>query len=196
MLLVGIWCADKPAPWQPPSAMTDHALPWLAERAPVATLVKKRQDGVMARSTNTQFAVAVHVLVILAIAPEGHTVSSEELSKSANVNPVYVRRVLGPMRNAGLVRSRSGANGGWELVVDPAQITLEKVWLVLQGDEPVLGLHGPDPTCVTGRSVQKSLVSIDRRVADAVATALGHFTVQEIAQGVPEAALLLEGTRL
>ncbi len=150
----------------------------------------------MARSTNTRFAVAVHVLVILTVAPDDQAVSSEELSKSANVNPVYVRRVLGPMRNAGLVRSRSGANGGWELAVDPAEITLEQVWLVLQGDEPVLGLHGPDPSCVTGRSVQKSLVSIDRTVAHAVATALGHFTVREISQGVPEAALLLEGTRL
>ncbi|MEU9438039.1 Rrf2 family transcriptional regulator [Streptomyces sp. NPDC048252] len=146
----------------------------------------------MARSTNTQFAVAVHVLVILTIAADGHAVSSEELSKSANVNPVYVRRVLGPMRNAGLVRSRSGVNGGWELAADPAQIPLAQVWLVLQGDEPVLGLHGPDPSCVTGRSVQKSLVSIDRTVAHAVATALGHFTVQDIAQGVPEAARLLE----
>ncbi|MEV6615676.1 Rrf2 family transcriptional regulator [Streptomyces sp. NPDC051051] len=146
----------------------------------------------MARSTNTQFAVAVHVLVILTLAADGHAVSSEELSKSANVNPVYVRRVLGPMRNAGLVRSRSGVNGGWELAVEPAQITLEQVWLLLQGDEPVLGLHGPDPSCVTGRSVQQSLVSIDRMIAHAVATTLGHFTVQDISQGVPEAARLLE----
>ncbi|WP_121710222.1 Rrf2 family transcriptional regulator [Streptomyces sp. E5N91] len=146
----------------------------------------------MARSTNTQFAVAVHVLVILATATDGRVVSSEELAQSANASSVYVRRVLGPMRNAGLVRSRSGAHGGWELAAEPAQITLEQVWLVLQGDEPVLALHGADPTCVTGRSVTRALASIDRTIAHAVATALGHFTVQDLAQGVPEAAQLLE----
>ncbi|KPI32859.1 transcriptional regulator, BadM/Rrf2 family [Actinobacteria bacterium OV320] len=145
----------------------------------------------MARSTNTQFAVAVHVLTMLAGVTDGRAMSSEELSKSANVNAVYVRRVLGHMRNAGLVRSRPGVNGGWELVADAAQIKLREVWQVLQGDEPVLGLHGPDPTCVTGRSVQKSLASIDRTVADAVATALGYFTVQDVLEGVPDAAQLL-----
>jgi Rrf2 family protein len=147
----------------------------------------------MARSTNTQFAVAVHVLVILTGFSNGRPVSSEELAKSANVNSVYVRRVLGPMRNAGLVRSRSGANGGWELAAEPGKITLEQVWLVLQGDDPVLGLHGPDPTCVAGRSVQRSLMSIDHTVASAVATALRHITVQDISQGVPETVELLEG---
>jgi Rrf2 family protein len=140
----------------------------------------------VARSTNTQFAVAVHVLVILTGVTDGRAVSSGELSKSVDVDSVHVRRVLGPMRNAGLVRSRSGVNGGWELAADPARITLEQVWLVLQGDEPVRGLHGPDPTCLTGRSVQRSLMSIDRTVAHAVATTLGHFSVQDIAQGAPE----------
>lgn len=81
----------------------------------------------MARSTNTQFAVAVHVLTYLAGVTEGHAVSSEELSKSANVNPVYVRRVLGPLREAALVRSRPGVRGGWELAADPSVITLEQV---------------------------------------------------------------------
>ncbi|MEU5697390.1 Rrf2 family transcriptional regulator [Streptomyces aurantiacus] len=142
----------------------------------------------MARSTNTQFAVAVHVLTYLAGVTEGRTVSSEELSKSANVNPVYVRRVLGPLRGARLVRSRSGVHGGWELTADPADITLEQVWLLLQGDTPVLGLHGPDPACATGRSVQKTLTALDRTVADAVATALGRFTVRDALAGVTEPA--------
>ncbi|GAA0594133.1 Rrf2 family transcriptional regulator [Kutzneria viridogrisea] len=142
----------------------------------------------MAGSTNTQFAVAVHVLTYLAGVTDAHAVSSDELSKSANVNPVYVRRVLGPLRRAGLVRSRSGVNGGWELAVDARQITLEQVWRPLQGTQPVLGLHGPDPTCATGRNVQKALTALDRTVADAVATSLKRFTVHDILDGQPEAA--------
>ncbi|MGW0877931.1 Rrf2 family transcriptional regulator [Streptomyces sp. NPDC002740] len=140
----------------------------------------------MARSTNTQFAVAVHVLTMLAGVTDGRALSSEELSRSANVNPVYVRRVLGPLRSAGLVRSRPGVNGGWELAVEAADLTLERVWLLLQGDEPVLGLHGPDPACPTGRTVQRTLTELDRTVADAVATALGRYTVQDVLDGVPE----------
>jgi Rrf2 family protein len=139
----------------------------------------------MARSKNTQFAVAVHVLTYLAGQTEGSSVSSDELSRSTNVNPVYVRRVLGPLREAGLVRSRPGVHGGWELGTGARDITLAQVWRLLQGTDPVLGLHGPDPACPVGRSVQQSLTALDRAVADAVAAELDQFTVHDILmQGV------------
>jgi len=56
---------------------------------------------------------------------------------------------------------------------------------VLQGNEPVLGLHGPDPSCATGRSVQRSLIALDRTLADAVAVSLREFTVRDVLQGLP-----------
>ncbi|WP_197376880.1 RrF2 family transcriptional regulator [Mycolicibacterium baixiangningiae] len=139
----------------------------------------------MARSTNTQFAVAVHVLTYLAGIAPGRPVSSEELSRSTNVNPVYVRRVLGPLRAAGLVCSRPGPSGGWELATDAHGITLAQIWRLLQGTDPVLGLHGPNPTCTVGRNVQTSLTTLDHAVADAVTTELEKHTVHDILnQGV------------
>ena len=144
----------------------------------------------MARSTNTQFAVAVHVLTYLAGLIEDRPVSSDELSESTNVNPVYVRRVLGPLRDAGLVRSRPGVHGGWELAADARDITLARVWGILQGADPVLGLHGPDPACPIGRGVQTSLIALDQAVAGAVATELERFTVNDVLmQNVPQTAL-------
>ncbi|MDQ1033849.1 Rrf2 family protein [Streptomyces sp. V3I8] len=142
----------------------------------------------MARSTNTRFAVAVHVLTYLAGVLEGRTVSSEELSESTHVNAAHIRRVLGPLRGAGVVRSRPGVHGGWQLAVDAAEIGLDRVWLLLQGADPVLGLHEPAPTCVVGRAVQKTLDTLDRTVAGAVATELGHFTVRDVLNGLPAPA--------
>lgn len=134
----------------------------------------------MARSKNTQFAVAVHVLTYLAGQPEGRTVSSDELAETTNTNPVYVRRVLGPLRDAGLVRSRPGAHGGSELALAAREITLARVWRLLQGTDPVLGLHGPNPECPVGRGVQETLTAVDGNVADAVEAELGRFTVHDV----------------
>ncbi|WP_375479836.1 Rrf2 family transcriptional regulator [uncultured Jatrophihabitans sp.] len=134
----------------------------------------------MATSRNTQFAVAVHVLTYLAGEGQGRTASSDELAQSTNVNPVYVRRVLGPLRAAGLVRSRPGKHGGWELAADASDITLAQVWRLLQGADPVLGLHGPNPACAVGRSVQESLTALDQAVADGVAAELERFTVHDV----------------
>jgi Rrf2 family protein len=149
-----------------------------------AALLRELKDR-LARSTNTQFAVAVHVLTYLAGVTQGRAVSSEELSESTNVNAVYVRRVLGPLRDAGLVRSRPGVHGGWQLAVEAARIRLDRVWLLLQGSDQVLGRHEPAPTCEVGRSVQKSLDTLDRFVAGAMASELGHFTVHDVLQGLP-----------
>ncbi|WP_375433340.1 Rrf2 family transcriptional regulator [uncultured Friedmanniella sp.] len=148
----------------------------------------------MARSTNTQFAVAVHVLTYLAGREDHRPVSSDELSQSTNVNAVYVRRVLGPLRAAGLVRSRPGVHGGSELATDPRHITLDQVWRLLQGDDPLLGLHGPDPACAVGRSVQRSLTALNTAVAAALTAELQHYTVHDVMQGVQPPTTSPSGT--
>lgn len=139
----------------------------------------------MARPTSTQFAVAVHVLTYLAGAvSQARAVSSEELALSANANPVHIRRVLGPLREAGLVQSRPGPRGGWGLGRAADQITVAQVWDLVQGEEPVLGLHGPNPACPVGHSIQQSLTDLDARARQAVRAELDRVTVADLAAGV------------
>ncbi len=133
------------------------------------------------KTTNTRFAVAVHVLTYLAGVTDDRTVSSGEMASSANVSPVYVRRVLGPLREAGLVRSHRGVHGGWALRAEPERITLAQLWLLFQSDEPVIGVHGPDPACATGRRVQAGLVSINKSIEEAVGAVLGESTIYDMA---------------
>jgi Rrf2 family protein len=133
----------------------------------------------MPRATNTQFAVAVHVLTYLA-GGDGAPVSSDELAESVNANPVYVRRVLGPLREAGLVHSRTGSHGGWELARTAERIRLDEVWSIVQGDDAVLGLHGPNPQCPVGAGVQRALVEVEAGVAAAVRAELGTQTVRDV----------------
>lgn len=137
----------------------------------------------MPTPTNTQFAVAVHVLTYLADTAGSRLVSSEDLAESTKANPVYVRKVLGPLREAGLVRSRAGAHGGWEAAVDLQEVTLAQVWKLLQGEDAVLGLHGPDPTCQVGRRVQASLLALDRTLANALVAELETVTIRDILTG-------------
>jgi Rrf2 family protein len=133
----------------------------------------------VARPTNTQFALAAHMLTLLAAsAPD--QLSSEEMAGSANSNPVHVRRVLGGLREAGLVASRPGVGGGWSLAADPATITLADVWRVVQRDDPVLGLHGANPDCTVGQGVQAALVAVDRRAAAAIETELATTTIAQL----------------
>jgi Rrf2 family protein len=141
----------------------------------------------MTKPTNTQFAVAVHALTYLAGVEQTRAVSSDELAASINASPVYVRRVLTPLRESGLVASHPGAHGGWVLTRPSHLITLAEVWRLIQGDDPVLGLHGPNPLCRTGTGVQRALLAIDRDVAQAIDAQLARTNLADL---VNEATVL------
>ncbi len=144
----------------------------------------------MTGPANTQFAIGVHTLGLLA-GHFGRALSSETLARSANSNPVHVRRVLGALGRAGLVSSRSGPHGGWQLAADPGTITLADVWTAVHGDAPVLGLHGANPNCAVGCRVQQELVAVDRQAAEAVRAQLERTTVAELAERVNASALAI-----
>jgi DNA-binding IscR family transcriptional regulator len=93
---------------------------------------------------------------------------------------VYVRRVLGRLREAGIVSSRPGVGGGWGLVRDPADITLGDVWRAIQADDRLLGLHQVNPRCEAGQAIQRHLAAIDRRASLAVQSELDRITVAEM----------------
>lgn len=135
----------------------------------------------MATPTNTQFSVGVHVLGYLAAFSGDRLIGSDELAESVNASPVYIRRALGPLRDAGMVRSHAGAHGGWEILADPSETTLADVWNVLQGDDAVLGLHAADPNCPVGSTVHELLGQVDREVAAAIENELSTRTIAQLA---------------
>ena len=133
----------------------------------------------MGGPTNTQFAVAVHALTLLGAMPDALQ-SSEQMAVSVGSNPVYMRRVLGLLREAGIVDSRPGPRGGWRLRHAAAHISLADVWRAVHADGQVLGLHAANPDCPVGRSVQGALVGLDRRAATAIVAELERTSVGEV----------------
>jgi Rrf2 family protein len=130
---------------------------------------------------STRFAVGVHLLTLLSSAPDGAVKSSEEMAGSVGSNPVHVRRVLGRLRSAGLVRSRPGVGGGWRLTREPEAITLGDVWRATRApDGQLLGLHAANPNCEIGREIHGVLADIDREAARALEAQLDATTILEV----------------
>jgi len=140
-------------------------------------------------STNTQFALGVHVLTLMAFsAPE--PMCSDAMAASANANPVHVRRLLGRFRAAGLVASKCGVGGGSHLLRDPATITLADVWRIVHGGNHVLGSYEGHPDCAVGRNIQPLLIDLDRRARRALEDELATTTISQLAsQAVARADL-------
>lgn len=74
---------------------------------------------------NGLFCVAVHALIYLD--KRGCLLSSEELAANICTNPARVRKVMAKLKKAGLVTTRTGTDGGYQLAADPAKVTLDMV---------------------------------------------------------------------
>lgn len=133
----------------------------------------------MAGPTNTQFAVAIHVLTLIAGMRE-EPVSSELMSNSVGTSPVYLRRVLGRLRAADLVASRPGAHGGWALAREPEAITLGDVWRAVQESAPIFGLHSVQPGCPVGSTIAATLGALDQRLTRSVEEELDRTTIAQV----------------
>ncbi|GGJ32012.1 Rrf2 family transcriptional regulator [Deinococcus roseus] len=114
----------------------------------------------------SRFAVAVHVLSLIALTPDRMS-SSEEMAGSVGVNPVVVRSALSQLKQAGLVHTRPGVAGS-RLTRSPEQITLLDVFRAVVPDRELFGMHDrPNPDCPIGQNIQESLdwVFLEARTA-------------------------------
>ncbi|HZR41279.1 MAG TPA: Rrf2 family transcriptional regulator [Ktedonobacteraceae bacterium] len=144
---------------------------------------KERRDAVIA--TNSQFAVAIHILTLLALQVQSadEPLTSERMAGSVNTNPVFIRRILGSLNRAGLVASQPGVGGGWKLSRDPMSITLLDVYQAVDEGHLLAMPHStPNPDCLVGRNIQRTLTTYFDEAERAFEQTLAQQTVAQVLQ--------------
>lgn len=104
---------------------------------------------------SSRLSIALHALVHLHAQPDKQ-ISSAALATCLMTNPVVVRRILGELREAGIVDASKGPNGGWTLSRPATEITLRDVYSAL-GERLLLRTESDpgDVTCAIVRSVDR-----------------------------------------
>ncbi len=149
---------------------------------------------------SSRFSVAVHILSGLAIVwqkkPQ-QVVSSENIAWSVNTNPVVVRRLLGRLQKAGLIRSFMGIAGGAKLTKDPAKINLLEIYRVVE-DGALVHLHyrKPNKECPVGANIAHALAEPLNRAVAAFEKELRRTTLLDIAEAIIEKAGLEKTSQL
>lgn len=134
-------------------------------------------------SVNSRMTIALHVLSFMSSAARKRPdpVTSERIARSVNTNPVVIRRMLGALRQAGLVRSHRGANAGWTLARRPEAISLLDVYSAVH-DEPLFGLHAspPNPKCPIARGLPPALRKVYGALEEELRRQLARTSVDEV----------------
>lgn len=131
-------------------------------------------------ASSSRFAVAIHVLTLMARA--GDTpLKSEQVAASVNTNPVVIRRILCALSRAQLVTSQTGAAGGSKLARPPGRITLLEVYDAI-GAGDIFSLHRQPPNrrCFVGMNIETVLGGVLEEVGAAVEGVLGQITIENV----------------
>jgi len=128
---------------------------------------------------NSRLSLALHTLSHMAGEPERMRTSSD-IADHAGTNPVVVRRVLGRLREAGLLTSEKGHAGGWRLARAPESITLADVYLAL--DESLITTDAGEDAhdCSIEHALHRRVSAVMKEIEQSLIERLGETTISDV----------------
>jgi Rrf2 family transcriptional repressor of oqxAB len=131
---------------------------------------------------DVRFPTALQMMLSLALArAEGvERLSSAQLAEGVDSNPTFIRRLLGPLIQAGLVHSTMGRDGGVSLSADAAAITLDEIYKAIMGDRKLWAGRSDIPhRCLVSSNVERFFGNLADEVDESVLRVLGQRTLAD-----------------
>ena len=110
-------------------------------------------------STNSNFTITVQLITL--ITHHAHPISSSIITGSVNTNPATLRKFVGKLEDADLVRTIPGSTGGTALARSPEEFTLKQINELFWA-EILFGVYSgiPNPVSMVGRTPQFEILEI------------------------------------
>ncbi|EQA35767.1 transcriptional regulator [Leptospira inadai serovar Lyme str. 10] len=139
-------------------------------------------------ATNKRFSVAVHTLATVGYhqGKDSLPVTSEDVAKSVDTNPVVIRNLIRSLKAAGIVESKEGKGGGLFLSRDPSSVTLGDIYRALE-PSPVLKENDGSilKACPVSSNIKHILKPLLKDADKAVLEVLSRTTLEQIIQAIP-----------
>ena len=123
---------------------------------------------------------ALRASLELAAAGEGPT-KGERISQAQDIPLKFLENILLELRNAGLVQSQRGADGGYWLARPPAEIKLADVIRAVEG--PLANVRGARPETIEYAGPAAKLQDVWIAMRANLRAVLEELTLAEVASG-------------
>jgi len=132
---------------------------------------------------STRFSDSVHILAYIDIYQKTK-LSSETIASSIETSPVVVRRLMGILRESGLIETKKGSAEP-RLAKPTNEITLLDIYLAAEGDKQLFTLDtNTNPDCIVGGNIQKVLGSYYEDAKMAALKKFNDVSLQDIIETI------------
>lgn len=131
---------------------------------------------------SSRFTLAIHIFACVDIFKNDYKVTSDFISKSTNVNPVIIRKILLQLRNTGLIEVARGT-GGTMITRPLSEITFLDIYRAVEcvEDNTLFHFHeNPNEKCPVGRNIHNVLDDKLQRVQAAMERELQSITLEDV----------------
>lgn len=131
---------------------------------------------------SSRFTIAIHTLLCIAHFNKDYKVTSNFIASSVNVNSVIIRRILGQLKEAGLVNVEAGV-GGASIVKDLSDITLFDIFKAVECvDGELFNFHdNPNIKCPVGNKIHNILDCRLESIQHVMEEQMSSITLQMLA---------------
>ena len=124
---------------------------------------------------------AVRAAVELAAAGEGSLVKAERIAEAQDIPLNFLENILSQLRQARIVESRRGPEGGYLLAAPAAEITIADVIRAIDG--PLAGVSGRRPQDLEYGGTAEPLRDVWVAVRASLRSVLERITLADVAAG-------------
>ena len=117
----------------------------------------------------------------------GKPVKGEYLATAQGIPQNFLENILTELRRSGLVRTRRGADGGYQLARPAAEITVAEVLRAVEG--PLAAVQGVRPDQLEYGGAAERLPEVWVALRSSLRDVLEHVTLADIARGRLPAAV-------
>lgn len=139
---------------------------------------------------STRLSMAIHIIVCINICSTNHTITSTFLSKSLNVNPVVIRKLISQLKAAKLVDVSKGKSG-ITLTKDVNEINIYDLYIAVDSlnDNQLFNIHANlNQSCPVGKNISsvisKSFGEIQRVMEEKMQSIYLDQIVDEIKENI------------
>jgi Rrf2 family protein len=131
-------------------------------------------------ATNTQFSIAVHLMMALGINC-GKEITSAQMAMSVNTSPSFIRRILAKLSRANLVTTTTGKSGFSSLAKSADEITLLEIYKAVDAPK-TFAIHDypAQAHCEISCNIESVMQKILDKAQNSFETTLGETTLAEV----------------